>query len=101
MARSTITITVRREVLRSWLTVSDCTASRMANKLNVSRGRISQLLNSDQELSARLIAGLLHLTKLPFDRLFTVKPLKDAVAKNGAKQRPESGEASGSKAVVG
>jgi transcriptional regulator with XRE-family HTH domain len=101
MTRSTITITVRREVLRSWLTVSDCTASRMASKLNVSRGRVSQLLNSDQELSARLIAGLLHLTKLPFDRLFTVKPLKEAVPKNGATQSPAPGEVGGSKAAIG
>ena len=74
MTRSTITI--RRDVLRSWLTVSDCSRAQMADALSVSRGRISQLLNSDQELSARLIAGLLHLTKLPFDRLFLVKELK-------------------------
>ena len=101
MARSTITITVRREVLRSWLMVSDYTASRMANELNVSRGRISQLLNSDQELSARLIGGLLHLTKLPFDRLFSVKPLKGAMLARGAKKIVAPREAGSSEAVVG
>ena len=74
MHRSTIAI--RRDVLRSWLMISDYTRARLADELSVSRGRVSQLLNSEQELSARLIAGLLHLTKLPFERLFTVRELK-------------------------
>ena len=88
------TITVRRDVLRSWLMVSDCTRTQMGEELNVSRGRISQLLNSDQELSARLIAGLLHLTKLPFDRLFVVRPVKPTGRRSAVKstsKRPTDG----------
>ena len=69
-------ITIRRDVLESWLKVSGYTRSRLARDLRVSKGRISQVLNADQEPSARLIAGLLHVTHLPFDRLFTLKTRK-------------------------
>ncbi len=64
------TVVVRSDVLSSWLTVSDYTKSRLAEELGVSRGRISQLLNSREEPSAHLIAKLLLLTRIPFDRLF-------------------------------
>lgn len=67
------TVIVRSDVLSSWLMVSDCTKSKLANELGVSRGRISQLLASHEEPSAHLIAKLLLLTQLPFDRLFTIK----------------------------
>ena len=66
-------IAMKRDVLQSWLKVSGYTRARLARELNVSKGRISQLLHSEEEPSARLIAGLLHLTDLPFDRLFAVK----------------------------
>ena len=66
------TVVVRGEVLSSWLTVSDYSKSKLASELGVSRGRISQLLTSHEEPSAHLIAKLLLLTKLPFDRLFVI-----------------------------
>ena len=66
-------IAMKRDVLQSWLKVSGYTRARLARELNVSKGRISQLFHSEEEPSARLIAGLLHLTDLPFDRLFAVK----------------------------
>lgn len=66
------TIVVRNTVLSSWLTVSDYTKSRLARELGVSRGRISQLLTSREEPSAHLIAKLLLLTRLPFQRLFMI-----------------------------
>ena len=68
------TIVVRSEVLTSWLTVSDYSQSRLAAELGVSRGRISQLLSSLEEPSAHLIANLMTLTHLPFERLFKVIP---------------------------
>ena len=68
------TIVVRGDVLASWLMVSDCTKSRFATELGVSKGRISQLLTSQEEPSAHLMAKLLILTRLPFDRLFQVLP---------------------------
>lgn len=77
-----LTISVRRDVFRSWLKVSGYTKTRLANEIKVSKGRISQLLNTDQNPSARLIAGVLHVTQLPFDRLFTVKG-----SPQGSKQR--------------
>lgn len=66
------TVVVRGDVLTSWLTVSDFTRSRLALELGVSRGRISQLLTSQDEPSAHLIAKLIDLTHLPFDRLFKI-----------------------------
>lgn len=66
------TIIIRSDVLESWLTVSDYSKSRLASELGVSRGRISQLLNSQEEPSAHLIAKLMTLTYLPFDRLFMI-----------------------------
>ena len=66
------TVVVRGDVLASWLTVSDCTRSRLAQEVGVSKGRVSQLLTSQEEPSAHLIAKLMTLTHLPFDRLFRI-----------------------------
>ena len=66
------TVVVRGDILESWLTVSDYSRSRLATELGVSKGRISQLINSHEEPSAHLIAKLITLTRLPFDRLFKV-----------------------------
>ena len=66
------TVVVRGDILESWITVSDYSRSRLATELGVSKGRISQLLTSHEEPSAHLIAKLLALTHLPFDRLFKI-----------------------------
>ena len=66
------TVVVRGDVLISWLTVSDYTKSRLAMELGVSKGRVSQLLTSQEEPSAHLIAKLMLVTNLPFERLFKV-----------------------------
>ena len=66
------TVVIRSDVLESWLTVSDYSKSRLADELGVSKGRISQLLTSRTEPSAHLIAKLMTLTYLPFDRLFRI-----------------------------
>ena len=66
------TIVVRSEIMNSWLTLADCSRSELAGKLGISRGRISQLLTSQEEPSAHLIAKLLSLTELPFERLFKI-----------------------------
>lgn len=64
------TIVVRPEILTSWLTVSDYSRSRLASELGISKGRITQLISSHEEPSAHLIAKLMSVTNLPFDRLF-------------------------------
>ena len=69
------TVVVRGDVLTSWLTLSDNTRSQLAAELGVSKGRISQILTSKEEPSAHLIAKLLTLTNLPFDRLFRIMRL--------------------------
>ena len=66
------TVVVRGDVLASWLTVSDYTRTQLARELEVSKGRVSQLLTSREEPSAHLIAKLMTITRLPFDRLFKI-----------------------------
>ena len=66
------TVVVRGEILSSWLAVSDYTRSRLAIELGISKGRVSQLLTSREEPSAHLIAKLILLTQLPFERLFKI-----------------------------
>ena len=80
------TIVVRGEVLTSWLTVSNYSRSQLARELRVSKGRVSQLLTSHQEPSAHLIAKLMLLTRLPFERLFTL--LHDAPSSLSNKSHP-------------
>lgn len=71
------TIVVREDILRSWMHVADYSKSQLAEELDVSKGRVSQLFKPQVEPSTRLIARLLLLTKLPFNRLFmVVAPLK-------------------------
>ncbi|MDP3703539.1 MAG: helix-turn-helix transcriptional regulator [Candidatus Omnitrophota bacterium] len=78
------TVVVRGDILESWITVSDYSRSRLATELGVSKGRVSQLLNTHEEPSAHLIAKLLTLTRLPFDRLFKVVRTAAQVSSEGA-----------------
>jgi len=77
------TITIRRQVLESWLCVEDYSKARLADALQVSRGRVSQLLGAGAEPSAHLIAKLLLLTKLPFERLFQIVSAHEAAGDVG------------------
>ena len=78
------TVVVRGDILESWITVSDYSRSRLATELEVSKGRVSQLLNSHEEPSAHLIAKLLTLTRLPFDRLFKLIRTSAQLSSEGA-----------------
>ena len=93
------TVVVRGDVLQSWLTVSDYSRSQLANELGVSKGRISQLLTSREEPSAHLVAKLITLTELPFDRLFRIVRdsslihpvlLKKLIRRNGSRDLSRS-----------
>ena len=66
------TVTIRTDVLESWLKVCGYTKSRLAVELGVSRGRVSQLLSTQREPSAHLIAKMLTVTHMPFDRVFRI-----------------------------
>ena len=91
------TVVVRGDVLTSWLTVSDLTRSRLAAELGVSKGRVSQLLTSREEPSAHLIAKLMILTNLPFDRLFKlVRELHGATSLSHSTAAERGVEPSGS-----
>ena len=81
------TVVVRGDILESWITVSDYSRSRLATELEVSKGRVSQLIHSQEEPSAHLIAKLLTLTHLPFDRLFRVVRTDGTSAKTSPRSR--------------
>jgi len=72
------TVTIRKEILEAWLRVSGCSKAKLARQLGVTKGRVSQLLHNDTEPSAHLIAKLLVLTDLPFERLFEVRRIPAA-----------------------
>ncbi len=63
----------------SWLTLSDCTRTRLAKDLGVSTARISQLLTSGEQPSAHLMAKLVRRTNLPLTRLFRIVDRKPAL----------------------
>ena len=69
---STTRIQLRHEILKTWMQLAGVNNTRLAHQLRVTKGRVSQLLNSDVMPSSRVIGGLLLITKLPFDRLFMV-----------------------------
>lgn len=82
------TVTIRRQVLESWLVIEDYTKARLAAELHVTRGRVSQLLSGQAEPSAHLIAKLLLLTTLPFHRLFQIVDAPDhPKSRNGDKHK--------------
>mgnify|MGYP001610813996 CR=1 FL=1 len=67
------TVLVKTDMLSSWLQVKGATKSQLAAALGVSKGRVSQLFHASEiEPSAHLIAKLLKVTGLPFERLFLI-----------------------------
>ena len=72
------TIRVRPNVIQAWLQVSAYTKARLAEEVGVSRGRISQVCAASGEPSAHLMAKLMAVTNLPFDRLFELVQAKNA-----------------------
>ncbi len=96
---STLMVRIRRDIFRSWLKISGYTRSRLADELNISRGRVSQLLNSDQPPSNRVIAGFLAVTRLPFERLFTVGQLRNGGREgrngHGGRRKPRHSNGNG------
>jgi transcriptional regulator with XRE-family HTH domain len=80
------TVGIRPEILHSWLQVSGCTRSELAARLQVTRGRVSQLFLTDTKPSAHLIAKLLAVTGLPFERLFCI--VTTLPEQNGAAAAP-------------
>lgn len=65
-------VLIRRDVLKAWLQLAGVNRTWLAKQLNITKGRVSQLLNADDSPSSPLIASLLLVTNLPFDRLFVV-----------------------------
>ena len=80
------TVLVRSDVLRSWLLVTGWTQSQLANALDISKGRVSQLIGAAEiDPSAHLIAKLMKVTGLPFERLFRIG------SERPSRRRPRNG----------
>lgn len=90
-----LTVKIRRDVFRSWLKISGYTRSRLAQELDVSRGRISQLLNCNEQPSNRVIAGFLKVTQLPFERLFILKQRNGGRNDHAERRRPKRSNGNG------
>ncbi len=91
MAEKSLTVLIRGDMLRSWLLVTGWTQSRLAETLGVSKGRVSQLFSASEVYpSAQLIAKLLRVTGMPFERLFRIG------AEPIARQRTRNGHSAGS-----
>lgn len=65
-------ICLRTDILDAWLRVSNRTKAELARQLGVTKGRVSQLFASPTGASTHLVAKLLLVTGLPFDRLFLI-----------------------------
>ena len=92
------TVAVQTDVLDAWLRVTGSTKSQLAVQLDVSKGRVSQLFTDHVEPSAHLIAKLLVVTNLPFDRLFRIaahapQPNGNGSAHHGKAKRSEASHA--------
>ncbi|MBI4342388.1 MAG: helix-turn-helix transcriptional regulator [Candidatus Omnitrophica bacterium] len=84
----------------AWLAMFECSRTRFASALGISRGRVTQLLTSREEPSAHLIAKLLLLTNLPFDRLFKVVGSIPALSVARQANRAAGAETGGGQVVL-
>ena len=83
------TVLIEREILQAWLRVNGWSKSQLAHALNVSKGRVSQLFSASSavEPSAHLIAKLLEVTGMPFDRLFRIAHKREGASSPARRRR--------------
>jgi len=66
-------IHVRPDKIQQFLRVKKISQNQLAKKIGVTKGYMSKIVKGKYiKPGNRVIAGLLHLTKLPFEELFVV-----------------------------
>lgn len=63
-------IVLRKEVLRKYLEATHRNQNWLAERMDYTKGYISQVINDECKISAGFIERLLILTHIPFDELF-------------------------------
>ena len=76
---------VRPDKIQQFLRAKNISQNQLAKKIGVTKGYMSKIVKGKYiKPGNRVIAGLLHLTKLPFEELFVVvhDPQPTIVAEN-------------------
>jgi transcriptional regulator with XRE-family HTH domain len=76
---------VRHDKIQQFLRAMNISQNQLAKKIGVTKGYMSKIVKGKYiKPGNRVIAGLLHLTKLPFEELFVVvhDPQPNMVAEN-------------------
>ena len=93
-------IHVRPDKIQQFLRVKKISQNQLAKKIGVTKGYMSKIVKGKYiKPGNRVIAGLLHLTKLPFEELFVVvhDPQPNMVAENLS---PYSSDLSSGKIII-
>ena len=91
---------VRPDKIQQFLRVKKISQNQLAKKIGVTKGYMSKIVKGKYiKPGNRVIAGLLHLTKLPFEELFVVvhDPQPNMVAENLS---PYSSDLSSGKIII-
>jgi len=71
----TLKIQICTQVLKKYLSTKKISQNQLAKKIGVTKGYMSKIVKGKYiKPGNRVIAGLLHLTKLPFEELFVIVP---------------------------
>ena len=76
---------VRPEKIQQFLRIKNISQNQLAKKIGVTKGYMSKIIHGKYiKPGNHVIAGLLHLTNIPFEELFVVipDPQPTAVAEN-------------------
>ena len=66
---------VRPDKIQQFLRAKNTSQNQLAKKIGVTKGYMSKIVKGKYiKPGNRVIAGLLHLTKLPFEELFVIVP---------------------------
>ena len=93
-------VNVRPDKIQQFLRAKNISQNQLAKKIGVTKGYMSKIVKGKYiKPGNRVIAGLLHLTKLPFEELFVVvhDPQPNMVAENLS---PYSSDLSSGKIII-
>jgi transcriptional regulator with XRE-family HTH domain len=68
-------VNVRPDKIQQFLRAKNISQNQLAKKIGVTKGYMSKIVKGKYiKPGNRVIAGLLHLTKIPFEELFVIVP---------------------------